>query len=97
MLLRFNSISPARSILFQPREMELSGTAPECRTRYYPEGQWKQLDLNQRSFDYQSNALPTKLCFQDATGIPDYQLRREVAIGILGFEPRLFLLPKQMP
>ena len=30
-----------------------------------PEGnKWKQLDLNQWSFDYQSNALPTKLCFQ---------------------------------
>jgi hypothetical protein len=26
--------------------------------------EWNQLDLNQWSFDYQSNALPTKLWFR---------------------------------
>jgi len=68
MLLRINSVSLARSILFQPHEndkkrvwltknefvlgvltkneMELSGTAPECRTKYCPEGQTGRQDLN---------------------------------------------------
>ena len=31
---------------------------------------WKQLDSNQRSFDYQSNALPTKLCFRAGREYP---------------------------
>jgi hypothetical protein len=31
---------------------------------------------------------PAEQCEKLATGIPDYQLRRKVAMGHLGFEPR---------
>ena len=81
--------------------------------RYYPHGlanrcinrsanlpKWKQLDLNQWSFDYQSKALPTKLCFQSLRdriwtcdlSVPNTQLYQTELlpdIFLTGFEPVL--------
>ena len=54
----------SESAYFRSLHSEWTITIIYCVTLVTLYTKWKQLDSNQWSFDYQSNALPTKLCFQ---------------------------------
>ena len=95
------TILPRRKMLgSNQRRFYPHGLANRCINRSANLPRWKQLDLNQWSFDYQSNALPTKLCFQGGNNRiwTDntlffkqvlYQLELCSQVFLTGFEPVL--------